>query len=788
MKNLISAIFRAIARYFMVIIGVIVFFLAGIVGFCTFIEMQLPDVKVLKDAHMQVPLRIYSREGQLIAEYGASRRIPITLNQVPKPLIQAILATEDQRFYSHPGVDFIGLFRAFKVVLGTGQKSQGASTITMQVARNFFLTNKKTYIRKIREILLALKIERSFSKDKILELYLNRVYFGNHAYGVAAAANVYYGKNLDQLTLAEMAMIAGLPQAPSKNNPIARPLAATERRNHVLLRMLGVGDISKVQYQQAIHEADKASYHGPLVTVNAPYVGEIVRQFMVQQYGEEVYDHGYSVYTTISADMQAAANKDLQQGLVSYTERHGYYSTKKILSQNGPNWQSDWQQTLSQMALPYDVLQPAAVLEIEDDSVKALLANGDTIAIPWAGMSWAAPQKTSSLLKLGEVIWVQPVNDSWRLEALPQIQGALVSLNPQNGAVLALVGGYDFALSEFNRVTQAQRQPGSAFKPFIYSAALDKGYTLATTINDAPVVMNDTGEDKMWRPRNDDRTFSGMTRLREGLVHSLNLVSIRLLQDVGIPYVVNYVQRFGFDPQQLPQTLSLALGTGLASPLTVATGYSVFANGGYRITPFYVDHVLGEKQQVIYTANPVPACAACITNPDLAKTQTGGAPQVIDPQNAYLITQALQNVITEGNGKAASVLNRPDIAGKTGTTNNKVDAWFSGFNSQVVTTVWIGYDDLTPTHEYGAEVALSIWIEFMRTALAGIPLSTMPQPPGIVTARIDPQSGLLANTGQPDAVFEVFRQGTEPHTQAPANPGGATAGSGGAANQPGDIF
>lgn len=788
MKNLISAIFRAIARYFMVIIGVIVFFLVSIVGFCTFIEMQLPDVKVLKDAHMQVPLRIYSRESQLIAEYGASRRIPITLNQVPKPLIQAILATEDQRFYSHPGVDFIGLFRAFKVVLGTGQKSQGASTITMQVARNFFLTNKKTYIRKIREILLALKIERSFSKDKILELYLNRVYFGNHAYGVAAAANVYYGKNLDQLTLAEMAMIAGLPQAPSKNNPIARPLAATERRNHVLLRMLGVGDISKVQYQQAIHEADKASYHGPLVTVNAPYVGEIVRQFMVQQYGEDVYDHGYSVYTTISADLQDAANKDLQQGLVSYTERHGYYSTKKILSQKDPNWQSDWQQTLSQMALPYDVLQPAAVLEIDDDSVKALLANGDTIAIPWAGMSWAAPQKTSSLLKLGEVIWVQPVNDSWRLEALPQIQGALVSLNPQNGAVLALVGGYDFALSEFNRVTQAQRQPGSAFKPFIYSAALDKGYTLATTINDAPVVMNDTGEDKMWRPRNDDRTFSGMTRLREGLVHSLNLVSIRLLQDVGIPYVVNYVQRFGFDPQQLPQTLSLALGTGLASPLTVATGYSVFANGGYRITPFYVDHVLGEKQQVIYTANPVPACAACITNPDLAKTQTGGAPQVIDPQNAYLITQALQNVITEGNGKAASVLKRPDIAGKTGTTNNKVDAWFSGFNSQVVTTVWIGYDDLTPTHEYGAEVALSIWIEFMRTALAGIPLSTMPQPPGIVTARIDPQSGLLANTGQPDAVFEVFRQGTEPHTQAPANTGGATAGSGGAANQPGDIF
>ena len=349
------------------------------------------------------------------------------------------------------------------------------------------------------------------------------------------------------------------------------------------------------------------------------------------------------------------------------------------------------------------------------------------------------------------------------------------------------MGGFDFGLSEFNRVTQAQRQPGSVFKPFIYSAALNNGFTLASTINDAPVVMSDTGEDKIWRPRNDSRQFSGMTRLREGLVRSLNVVSIRLLQDVGIPATINFVQRFGFDAEQLPKTLSLALGTGLTSPMGVATGYSVFANGGYLITPYYIDHIIGEDQQIVFQANPAQACAPCITNPQAAQSQTQIAPQAIDPQNAYLITQALQDAIVHGTGQAAKTLQRPDIAGKTGTTNNKIDAWFSGFNSQVLTTVWIGYDDLTPTHEYGGEVALAIWIEFMRTALAGMPLSTMPQPPGIVTARIDPDTGLLANALQQNAIFEIFREGSEPHTQAPEPAAESPSGTGGTADQ-GNIF
>jgi penicillin-binding protein 1A len=746
MKNLLSLIFRAIARYFLIIISVFVLFIAGIVGFCFFVELRLPDVNVLKDAHMQEPLRVYSREGELLAEYGANRRSPVALEQIPKPLIQAILATEDQRFYSHPGVDFIGLFRAFKVLAATGQKSQGASTITMQVARNFFLTHKKTYVRKIREIFLALKIERTLSKDKILELYLNRVYFGNHAYGVAAAANVYYGKTLDQLSLAEMAMIAGLPQAPSKNNPIARPAAATARRNHVLLRMEGVGDITKAQYQQAVNEADKSSYHGPLVSVNAPYVGEMVRQYMVQQYGEAAYEQGYSVYTTISAKLQNAATRDLQQALIGYEGRHRAAPT--TLSQNNPAWRSLWLDQLEQMTLPYNVLQPAAVLSIASDQrPEVLLADGRSVML-------AADDNNA--LKTGDVIWVRPMEGQWQRAALPQIQGALISLDPQTGEILALVGGFDFKLSEFNRVTQAQRQPGSVFKPFIYSAALDKGFTLASTINDAPVVVEDTGENSVWRPRNDTRQFSGITRVREGLVKSLNMVSIRLLEEAGVPYVADFVQRFGFEADQLPHTLSLALGTGLTSPLRVATGYSVFANGGYRITPFCINRIINQDHQVVFSDDPPRACADCANR----------APQVIDAQNAYLMTRALQDVIVSGTAQAARALERSDLAGKTGTTNDKVDAWFSGFNSRIVTTVWVGYDDLKSTHEYGSGLALSIWMDFMRTALAGTPLSVMPQPPGIVTARIDPRTGLLAGPDQQDAIFEVFREGTEPHAQA----------------------
>ncbi len=743
-------------------------------GFAVYIEMGLPNVAVLKDIHLQVPLRIYSRDGQLIAEYGAKRRIPVTIAEVPKPLIQAILATEDQRFYSHPGVDFIGLGRAAKAVVGSGQKSQGASTITMQVARNFFLSHKKTYVRKIREILLALKIEHTFSKNKILELYLNKVYFGHRAYGVAAAASVYYGKTLDQLTLAEMAMIAGLPQAPSRNNPLTLPEAAKKRRNHVLQRMLGMKYISQSQYLQAIHEPITASFHSRHVGVYAPYVGEMVREFMVKQYGEEACDKGYSVYTTISAPLQEAAQRALQNGLLDYSERHGFLKEEQHLSRTGGDWQKKWQQELSKRILTDNPLQPAAVLEVGTDRLQALLADGRSIIIPWFGLEWAAPglkngkmgsrpQQARDVANFGDVIWVRQSGNEWRLAQVPQVQGALVTLSPQDGSILALTGGFDYQLSEFNRATQAARQPGSSFKPFIYSAALDKGYTLATTLNDAPFVMRDPGQEVLWRPRNDSRTFYGPTRLREGFIKSLNMVSIRILQGIGIKYAVEYAQRFDFNPKQLPHSLSLALGTGLTSPLQMTAGYAVFANGGYQVPPYFIDRIIGQDQKILYSANPPKACWTCISNPSLdANHSPFSAKRVINPQNAYMMNQLLQDVIAHGTAQSALVLKRADIGGKTGTTNTNADAWFVGFNSYLVTAVWVGYDDLHSTHEYGGQAALPIWINFMRQALVGVPERNMLQPPGIVTVRIDPQTGLLAGVDQSNSMFEIFRLGEEP--------------------------
>ena len=617
-----------------------------------YMEFQLPDVSVLKDVHMQVPLRVYSADGKLIAEFGAKRRAPVTLNQVPKPLIEAVLATEDARFYSHSGVDPIGLLRATIAVLASGKKVEGASTITMQVARNFFLTRKKTYSRKVKEILLAIKIDREFSKEKILELYLNKVYFGNRAYGVAAAAHVYYGKSLDQLTLPEFAMIAGLPQAPSRNNPLKNPTRALDRRNHVLKRMLEVGYINQSTYDNAIRAPQTARYHEERVNLNAPYIAEMVRQAVTLMYGDRAYDSGLSVYTTITSSLQNTATSAVQAGLLAYSQRHG---SSKIL---------------------------------------------------------------------------------------PGLQGALVAIDPKTGAILALQGGYDFDTSVFNRVTQAERQPGSSFKPFIYTAALAKGLTLASIVNDAPIMMKDSGENAWWRPENDTLDFYGPTRLRVGLTESRNLVSIRLLQEIGIPYTLDYVTHFGFDPKQLPDSLSLALGSGVETPMQMITGYAVFANGGYSIKPFFIEKIVNENHHVVYQAE-MPA----LSQP------------VIQPQLVYLMTQAMRDVIKSGTAKAVNALGRHDLAGKTGTTNRQVDAWFSGFNSNLLATVWVGFDNSnTSLHEYGARAALPIWMQFMKTALANQPEATMPQPPDIIIARIDSKTGLLAAPGEKDGIFEVFEK------------------------------
>ena len=795
-----------------------------LLGAATYFYMQseLPDVSALKDVRLQVPMRVFSADHKLMAEYGYKRRIPLQLEDIPPTLVNAVLATEDARYYSHPGVDFIGLARAAKAVILSGKKVQGASTITMQVARNFFLSRKKTYGRKIHEILLAIKIDHELSKDKVLELYLNKVYLGNRAYGVGAAAQIYYGKTVDQLTVAEMAMIAGLPQAPSSNNPIHNPAHALERRNHVLDRMLELQMISQPVYNTAIHAPISAKYHRQKIQLYAPYISQMVRQQMLSQYGDRAEELGLTITTTIDSSLQKKAQQSLKQGLTDYSKRHGYRGPIKNLGHpvllHSDQWMINHQDQFSdklstginvdqdidihhnlsdklyanidtapwlkelKTIVPVGNNLPAVVLSEDDQSAEILLLDETKATLYVKDMAWARPalregllgpkvSEMSDVLHVGDMVWVVNNGGHWQLTQIPKVQGAIVSMNPNNGSILALVGGYNYALSNFNRVTQAFRQAGSNFKPFIYSAALAKGYTLASIINDAPIVMKDTGENQLWRPRNDNLVFNGPTRLREGLTKSRNLVSIRLLQDITIPYAVKYVSRFGFDKKDLPRSLSLALGSASMDPLQVVSGFSVFANGGFKVDPNYIQTVIDQQHTVLFQANPPLACEACITNTHLDEAELPDvlAPQVISSQNAYLMSDVLRGVIQTGTGRAAKVLNRSDIAGKTGTTNDLADAWFSGFNSDVSTTVWVGFDNLTSLHEYGSQVALPIWIDFMRTALKGKPLHQMPEPSRIVSVRIDPKTGLLARPGQANAIFESFQQGSAPVALSPSS-------------------
>lgn len=728
---------------------------AGCVYF--YMVLKLPDVETLKDYRLQTPLRIYTNDGQLIGEYGAMRRNPVPLNQVPKELVAGIIATEDQRFFEHPGVDIVGIFRAARELLVTGQKSQGASTITMQVARNVFLTPEKTFTRKINEILLALKINSTFSKEKILELYLNKIYLGQHAYGVSSAAAIYYGKELNELTLAEMAMIAGLPQAPSKENPITNPTAAKIRRDHVLQRMLETGYIDEKAYDQAMKAPIETFYHGPKITVNAPHMAEMVRNVIFQQFGEEAYINGLQVFTTLDSRMQEEANSAMRDGLLAFERRHsGYRGPEKNIGPL-PKKIETWQNILSNMPSVGD-LMPAVVVATNGGTAKVLLANGWTVSV-------ANPRERRSL-KVGDIIRLMQRNGKWEITQVPKVEGALVALDTDNGAILALNGGMNEADVGFNRAIQAQRQPGSSFKPFIYAAALSKGYTLATVVNDAPLAINDTGDpNKYWSPQNDSGRFYGPTRLREGLVHSINVMTVRLLQMVGIPYTVDYLTRFGFERKSLPPYLSLALGTAQETPMQMAEAYAVFANGGYRVTPFFIKQIQSADGKVLYNANPpvVPAPGVKPTGPV--------APQVIEPDVAFLITDALQDVIRRGTGYAASVLKRDDLAGKTGTTQRMVDAWFSGYNRHLVTTVWVGYDQQTKSlNEHGAAAALPIWIEFMRGALQNKPLEALKQPEDIVSARIDPYTGQLSDGDQDDGFFEMFSPRSVPEPSSASDP------------------
>ncbi len=761
---------------FKISIGTLLFSVLALGALLSYLLPRLPSIETLKDIHLQVPLKVYSRDLSLLAEFGETRRAPMQLKDLPQTLINAVLAAEDDRFFRHPGVDWRGILRAAIQLLLTGEKIQGGSTITMQVARNFFLTPEKTYLRKINEILLALKIERELTKKEILELYLNKIYFGHRAYGVAAAAHVYYGMDVQNLGLPELAMIAGLPKAPSKLNPITDLERAVERRNFVLRRMRHLGLISKQDYRAAKRTKDSASLHGQAVEINASHLAEMVRVYMVEHFGTEVYNAGYRVVTTISDRLQAASTRALRRGLLRYDQRHGYRGPEQRHPSSHSVTEAEWTRILQGYSSIGD-LRAALVIAATDTSITAFTLDIGLITVDWDGLAWAsnrgragarAAKRARDLLTPGDVVRVEAIEKGgFRLAQVPAVEGAFVALDPRDGAILALSGGFDFSQSKFNRVTQARRLAGSGFKPFIYSAALASGYTAASIVNDTPFVFYDPALDRVWRPENYTHNYMGPMRLREALALSRNLVSVRLLQGIGVNSAVNHIRRFGFDKHYLPRNLSLALGTAEVTPLELARGYVAFANGGFRVDPYFIERIENDRGEIIMSRGSVILCESCDKQAPAVSALTGTADRgvrVVNAQNAWIMTSMMQEVMRTGTAKAALALNRTDIAGKTGTTNDHKDTWFSGFNQQIVATAWVGFDQarsLGPK-ETGARVALPIWMEFMQTALAGTPDSIAPEPPGLVTVRIDRDTGLLTNGGNPRAMFEVFRLDNTP--------------------------
>jgi penicillin-binding protein 1A len=758
--------------------------LVGLLGAYLALAPGLPSVEVLKDIRLQVPLRIYTRDGRLLAVFGEKRRIPLEYAQIPKPMVDAFVAAEDENFWQHPGVDLQGVLRAGVHFATTGEKTQGGGTITMQLARNFFLTPEKTFTRKMREAFLAFRIEHQLEKQDILALYLNKIYLGNRAYGVGAAAEAYYGTDVAHLTLAQTAMIAGLPKGPSTDNPLVNPERALARRGYVLGRMLSDGYISKQQYDQAMAEPDDASYHEPTAEVDSPYLAEMVRNYMVDKYGDEAYTAGYSVVTTIDSRLQPLAGKAVRDGLLAYDQRHGWRGPLGHV-ELPPNAGDAQLEKLIQDRDHVGGLYPAVVVKVEAQSARFYAEGAGSVDVAWDGLKWArkylnasgmgpAPKAATEFLAPGDVVYLRRVDAAtWTLAQVPTAQGALVAVDPVDGAVVALVGGFDFGASKFNRAVQAHRQPGSSFKPFVYSAALENGFTPATVVPNAPVVVNDAKNGNVWRPGNYEGDFSGPTRLRSALAHSLNLVSVRILQQLGVDKTIQYDSNFGFAPEALPRDLTLALGSASLEPLEMARAYAVFANRGYRVTPYYIQTVLDGAGQVLFQATPDIACDSCKL-PEQGDPATGmpqAAPQVITPQNAWLMTNMMQEVIKSGTGTLALSLNRPDIAGKTGTTNDFTDAWFDGFTSHLVAVVWVGNDQPSQTlgnGEQGALAALPIWMSFMGPALSGVPIpkDIFPRPFGIEEARIDPNTGLLVSADDPDSIFEYFETGHLPQKQA----------------------
>ncbi|UVJ46446.1 penicillin-binding protein 1A [Pseudomonas sp. LS1212] len=757
--------------------------LLGLSGAFLYLSPGLPSVESLRSIQLQIPLRVYSSDGKLIAEFGEMRRSPIRFADIPPHFIQALLSAEDDNFANHYGVDPASLMRAATQLLKTGHIQTGGSTITMQVAKNYFLTSERSFSRKTNEILLALQIERELTKDEILELYVNKIYLGNRAYGIEAAAQVYYGKSIRDVSLAQMAMIAGLPKAPSRFNPLANPVRSKERRDWILGRMYKLGKIDEASYQAALAEPINASYHVPTPEVNAPYIAEMARAEMVGRYGSDAYTEGFRVTTTVPSNLQEIANAAVLEGLLAYDQRHGYRGPESRLP--GKTREAWLQELTKQRSL--NGLEPAIVTQVDKSGLRVLTRSGAEQPVAWETMKWArpflnsnsqgrSPQQPADVAQVGDLIRIQrQADNSLNFSQVPSAQSALVSLDPNNGAIRALVGGFSFEQSNYNRAMQAKRQPGSSFKPFIYSAALDNGYTASSLVNDAPIVFVDEYLDKVWRPKNDTNTFLGPIRMREALYKSRNLVSIRLLQAIGIDTAIDYISKFGFNKQDLPRNLSLALGTATLTPMEIATGWSTFANGGYKITPYLIDRIESRSGETLFVANPAsvplhedmagePAPEPAIITENtpvtpLAIQPPAVAERIIDGRTTYILTSMLEDVIKRGTGRRALALGRADLAGKTGTTNESKDAWFSGYNADYMTTVWTGFDqpETLGRREFGGTAALPIWMSYMGAALKDKPVHTQPEPEGILSLRVDPISGRAATPSTAGAYFELFK-------------------------------
>ena len=773
------------------------------------IEPRLPKAAEIRDVRLQVPLRVYSRDGKLIALFGETKRTPVDIEEVPPMVRNAFLAIEDARFYEHPGIDWRGILRAVWLLATTDDRRvPGGSTITQQVARNFFLSNEYSMTRKVAEIFLALRLERELSKDEILELYLNKIFFGYRSYGIAAAAEFYYGKKLAELDLAEAAMLASIPKFPSSGNPLTNPDRALERRNYVLLRMSDIGMITPEQMRAAQAEPNHAFPHEPAIELDAPYLAEMVRLEVIERVGADALNNGYKAYTTVDSRLQEAANAAVRNRLLAFDQRKGY---------RGPEARLDLatlatvEQRRAAVGAYRSVsgLMPALVTASDAASASLILADGQVVLLDLATVEWARPRgetgalgakpkDVSQVLQPGDVVRIaRDAEGIWRLSQIPRAQAALASVDPEDGSIRAITGGFSFTLSKFNRATQSNRQPGSSFKPFVYAAAFERGFNPASIVNDAPLAFADpSAEGGVWKPQNDNEKFLGPMRLREAMVLSRNLVSVRLLDAVGVGFAREYIQRFGFPPESLPQNLSLALGTSSLPPVALARGYSVFANGGYLVDTYSVERIEDDTGNAVYTASPRRACRECIARIAGSETATAAsaddlsamlngasapvepepqplapapsaerhkddaalAPRVIDERNAFLITSVLRDVVKRGTGRGAMVLERNDLAGKTGTTNNYRDAWFSGFNPALVSTVWMGHDDFTSLgdREIAAQTALPIWIDYMRVALDGVPEMELVVPNGITTAHINGAGNLLAE-GSEGGIAEYFK-------------------------------